>query len=227
MKYITYLTIYTGDKLPPFYIGSTYLDKHTNNYYHGTVKSKKYKQIYDKEIKDNPHLFDSCIIGEFDTREEATFCELYYQKLHNVVKSEKFFNMSYATVDGCFGMDVSKELNPFYGRNHSEETIELQSVIKKGDLNPMYGIKRPEHSKAMSGKNNPFYNKKHTKEALIKCGLKNRKSPVWEYESALYKLWLELDKPKVGKFAKESIKRGFPEGSYKNIVMQFERKSND
>lgn len=36
-----------------------------------------------------------------------------------------------------------------------------------------------------------------------------------------------LDKPKVGKFAKESVKRGFPEGSYKNIVMQFERKSND
>lgn len=31
-------------------------------------------------------------------------------------------------------------------------------------------MKRPEHSKAMKGKNNPFYGKKHTAEALKKIG---------------------------------------------------------
>lgn len=226
MKYITYLTIYSGDKLPPFYIGSTYLSKHLNGY-HGTVKSKKYKSIYDKELEEHPNLFDSVIIGEFATREEAAFCELYYQKLYDVVKSPLFFNMAYATVNGCFGMDVKEENNPFFGKSHTEETIKLQSECKIGELNPMFGIKRPEHSKAMSKESNPFFGKTHTGEALIKCGIKNRKSPVWEHESALEKLWIELDRPKLSKFTKESIKRGFPEGSYKNILRQFERKYND
>lgn len=226
MKYITYLTVYNGTKLPPFYIGSTYLDKYLAGY-HGSVSSKKYEEIYNKELEEHPELFDSMILDEFDTREEATFCELYYQKLYDVVKNELFFNMSYATIDGCFGMDVSEENNPFWDHRHSVETLKSQSECKLGELNPMFGIKRPEHSKAMTKENNPFFGKKHTGDALIKCGLKNRKSPVWEFESALEKLWLELNKPKLAKFMKESIKRGFPEGSYKNILKQFERKYND
>lgn len=226
MKYITYLTIYDGTKLPPFYIGSTYLDKHLAGY-HGSVTSKKYEDLYNKELEEHPELFDSMILGEFETREEATFCELYYQKLYNVVKSNLFFNMAYATVDGCFGMDVCKENNPFWNHKHSESTLKAQSDAKIGELNPMYGTKRPEHSKAMSKENNPFYDKKHSEEGLVKCGIKNRKSLVWEYESALEKLWLELDKPKLAMFMRESIKRGFPEGSYKNILRQFERRHND
>lgn len=224
--FIVYFTIYSGTKLPPFYIGSTSLEKHLDGY-HGSVKSKKYKEIYESELKDHPELFDSLIVEEYETREEALYSERYYQKLYNVVKNKNFFNMSIADVNGCYGMDVYKENNPFWNRKHSEDTLKAQSEAKIGNLNPMYGIKRPEHSKAMSKENNPFFGKTHTAEALVKCGIKNRKSPVWEHESALEKLWLELDKPKLSLFMRESIKRGFPEGSYKNILRQFERKHND
>lgn len=227
MKYITYLTIYSGDKLPPFYIGSTYLEKHIDDHYHGTVKSKKYKEIYDQELQEHPELFDSCIIGEFNSRQEATFCELYYQKLYNVVESDVFFNMAYATVDGCFGMDVKGELNPFFNKAHSEETLEVQSNLKKGELNPMFGIKRLKHSEQMKGEGNPFFGKKHTEEARLKNSLAKRKSPVWEHESALKNLWLELDRPKLSAFIKESIKRGFPDANYKAIYRLFVRTCND
>ena len=174
MKYITYITIYAGEKLPTFYIGSTSLDKHIN-FYHGTVKSNKYQSIYEQELIEHPELFDSCIIDEFDTREEATFCEYYYQKLYNVVRSDQFFNMAFANVNGCFGMDVSDKFNPFYKHKHSTKSLKLQSEAKMGELNPMYGLKRVEHSKRMNASNNPFYNKKHTKENLLKCGIKNVK----------------------------------------------------
>lgn len=57
--YITYLTIYSGDLLPKYYIGSTYLENVTENNYHGSVKSKKYGSIWKSELKDNPTLFET------------------------------------------------------------------------------------------------------------------------------------------------------------------------
>lgn len=224
--FIVYLTIYSGDKLPPFYIGSTSLKKF-NEGYTGSVRSQKYKKIYYEEKINNPHLFDVCIVDMFETRKEAICAEYKYQKLNDVVKSDKFFNMSMASPNGFFGMSTAKEDNPFYNKKHTKTALKIMSECKLGDKNPCYGLKREKHSIAMKGSKNPFYNKKHTKEALIKCGLKNRTSPVWKYESALFKLWIELDKPKVNTFSKESINRGFPKGSYKNIVRQFERTLND
>lgn len=121
-KYITYLTIYSGDKLPPFYIGSTSLDRHLAGY-HGSVLSKKYKKIYNKELSDNPHLFDSCILAEFNTREEAIKCELYYQRLHDAVKNPLFFNMSYAAPKGSFGRDNKGQNHPLYGSHNCKGNI--------------------------------------------------------------------------------------------------------
>lgn len=128
MKYITYFTIYSGDKLPPFYIGSTSLARHKEGY-HGTVLSKKYSKIYKQELIEHPELFDSCIIGEFNTREEALACELYYQKLHNVVKSDLFFNMSFAAPNGSFGRDVSGENHPLYGSHNGKNNIHSHNPI--------------------------------------------------------------------------------------------------
>jgi len=55
--FCVYLTIYRGNKLPPFYLGYTKANKIKNENYHGSVSSKKYKQIFNKEIKENPELF--------------------------------------------------------------------------------------------------------------------------------------------------------------------------
>lgn len=120
--YITYLTIYSGDKLPPFYIGSSSLKKHMEGYT-GTVISKAYKEIYDKEKEEHPELFDTILLEQFETRQEAIANELHYQKLHDVVRSPLFMNMSFAVPNGCFGRDVSKEKHPLYGSHNGSGNI--------------------------------------------------------------------------------------------------------
>lgn len=128
MKYVTYFTIYTGNKLPPFYIGSTSIERHLAGY-HGTVLSKKYKKIYNEELENNPELFDSCVIDVFYTREEALACELYYQKLHDAVKSDRFFNMSFAAPNGSFGRDVKGKNHPLYGSHNGKGNIHSHNPI--------------------------------------------------------------------------------------------------
>lgn len=128
MKYITYLTIYSGTKLPPFYIGSTSLEKHLNGY-NGTILSQKYKSIYKQEQKENPHLFDSLIIEEFETREEATDCERYYQLRYDVVQSALFFNMAIAAPDGYFGRDTAGINHPLYGSHNCKGNVHSHNPI--------------------------------------------------------------------------------------------------
>lgn len=43
-----------------------------------------------------------------------------------------------------------------------------RSEARKGNRNPMFGKKRPKHSKRMRGENNPFYGKVHSNETLKK-----------------------------------------------------------
>lgn len=161
--FVTYLTIYSGDLLPPFYIGSTSLERFKSGY-HGTVLSKKYKSIYRKELKENPHLFDTCIIAEFDTRIEATECELHYQKLHDAVKSNKFFNMSLAQPKGFFGASMSGESHPLYGSNNAAgyihsynpktgETVFLP-YIPEGNIKGRGQYKASSHNKGKRWYNN-------------------------------------------------------------------------
>jgi hypothetical protein len=68
--YCVYLTIYKGNKLPPFYIGSTSIEKIYKNY-KGSVESKKYGKIWKNEIKNCSDLFCVKIISVHNTREEA------------------------------------------------------------------------------------------------------------------------------------------------------------
>lgn len=93
--FVTYLTIYSGEKLPPFYIGSTYKDR-LGKGYHGSVKSKKYQSIWENEIKSNPHLFETRILSSHADREDALKKEEEIQKLFDVVRSPLFINMAYA-----------------------------------------------------------------------------------------------------------------------------------
>lgn len=104
--YCTYVTFYSGNKLPPFYIGSTSVEK-IKLQYHGSVKSRRWKQIYHSELKNNPQLFNTEIINTFTNRQEALADELKLQQLNNVVKSPWFFNESFASVNGFFGSSMS------------------------------------------------------------------------------------------------------------------------
>lgn len=119
--YVVYLTKYRGDKLPPWYIGSSF-EENVLNGYTGSVQSKKWKDIYYRELKENRSLFKTRILSYHSTREEALKEELRLQQLHLVVTSEKYFNESYASLNGFFGRDIKGELNPFYGKTHTQES---------------------------------------------------------------------------------------------------------
>ena len=85
MDYVTYLTTYRGNKMPPFYIGSTN-EKKISEGYNGTVSSRKYKDIWEFERANNPHLFETVIITRHKTRNEALEKEtnfLYYLDARN------------------------------------------------------------------------------------------------------------------------------------------------
>lgn len=93
MIFCVYLTIYRGNKLPPFYIGSTSVDK-INNGYRGSVLSKNYKRIWKDEIKTNPDLFKTVIISLHDTRKEASDKEAKLQQLLNVISNPLYTNQN-------------------------------------------------------------------------------------------------------------------------------------
>ena len=125
--YCTYITFYRGNKLPPFYIGSTSVDK-VNNGYHGSVGSKEYKTIYDYEIKNNPDLFRTKILSKHDTREQAFEKEHHFQKQLNVVTSSMYMNKAYACINGYFSIDITGEKNPNFNNRWSDEQREIASI---------------------------------------------------------------------------------------------------
>jgi hypothetical protein len=127
-KYVVYITMYTGNLLPKWYIGSSTINNIENGY-NGSVKSKKWKSTYDKEQRENKHLFKTKVVAKYDNHEAALTEELRLQKMHNAVTNDNYYNESYASKNGFFGMDVSGENNPFYGRTHSSES---RLKIKKG-----------------------------------------------------------------------------------------------
>ena len=61
----------------------------------GSIKSKKWKDIFKSEVKNNRSLFDINIVSTHSTRQEALLAEYKLQKENNVVKSPKFFNESF------------------------------------------------------------------------------------------------------------------------------------
>jgi hypothetical protein len=144
-QYCIYLTVYYGNKLPPFYIGST-LIKYIANGYYGSVKSKKYKETYKKELLENRHLFKTIIIKKYYSRKYAMFRERKLQEKLNVVQSEMYMNMSIAKDFGWFGMKVKGIHNPVYGKRWKKtpEQIENNKLASKKSFN------KPEYKEKMS-----------------------------------------------------------------------------
>lgn len=124
MGFCTYITFYHGSKMPPFYIGSSSIDRVSKGY-HGSVTSKTYSAIWKEELRDNPSLFKTRIIRTYPTRKEALVREKTLQEKLSVVRSSMYINLSTASKNGFFGM-------PMAGRKHSAETCELLSVINLG-----------------------------------------------------------------------------------------------
>lgn len=144
--YCTYLTVYYGNKLPTFYIGSTTENK-INSGYRGTVTSKKYKQIWKKELKENPHLFKTFIVSKHKTRKECLEKELFFQKKLSVVKSELYINLSYAQPNGYFGMNTTG-----IPKSNSMREKMIGNRNAMGNHKPKTKQHRERISKALTGK---------------------------------------------------------------------------
>ena len=142
-KFCTYLTKYSGNKLPPFYIGSTTIEKIESGY-KGSVLSQEYGSVFEEETKSSPHLFKTIILTTHETREQAYKKEHFFHRMLNVVSNELYMNKSYADGSGRFG-------GGFKGKSHTDEHKAHMSTIMKGRINTWTGKKRPEHSEMMKG----------------------------------------------------------------------------
>lgn len=142
--FCVYLTTYSGNKLPPFYIGSSSI-KRVNSGYRGSVCSEEYKSVWKSEIDNNPHLFKTFIVSTHKDRKEAYNKEQKLQKLLKVVYSDLYVNKAYALerndntgiiLSEKWRNNLSKSTK---GRPKSEST---KQKMKKP--------KSPEHNKKVS-----------------------------------------------------------------------------
>lgn len=187
--YCTYITTYEGHLLPPYYIGSSSVAR-VKSGYHGTVLSKKYKDIWNSELKHHPELFKTEIIETFLDREDALKAELDLQIKYDVVKSDKYINMALAQKDGFFGMEksgipLSSEHKKKISKSHIGVSRPYHSEILRGR-------KRPEQSSLMKGENNPMYGKEHPnkgkkiyqpRSVCTKCGFESTRSVISRFHN--------------------------------------------
>jgi hypothetical protein len=178
--YCTYLTIYRGSKLPMFYIGSTSIQRIENGY-HGSVSSRKYKKLWDRELKQNPHLFETKIITTHFSDIEARKKELQFQRQLKVVKSSLYINESEARIHGFFGRNVAGKNNPMYGKTKEQ--------------NPNFGSKRSKETKALMSTSNsrPMSEQQKKKLSIINTG----KTYSKEYKTNMSLIKTGVKQPKI------------------------------
>lgn len=117
MKFCTYLVSYKGNKLPPFYIGYTSIDK-IDRGYRGSVCSKTYGEIFHQELKQHPELFKIFILSTHDSRLDASKREEYVQLFFKVHRNPMYINMNIS----------GKHFNSIWtGRKHTPESINKMS----------------------------------------------------------------------------------------------------
>ncbi len=133
-NFAVYMIVYFGNKLPKKtknslktprrYIGSSKISNILNGYL-GSVSSKKYSNLWSKEVNENRSLFKIKILSYHNTDLQAREEEKRLHIKYNVVKSDLYVNLALASPNGYFG-------SPDTGRIFSEETKSKMSSIRKG-----------------------------------------------------------------------------------------------
>lgn len=137
LEYCVYLTTYKGSLLPKYYIGSTTVKKIKSNKYFGSISSKKWKNTFKNELKNNSQLFYIEILSYHNSRKDALEEELKIQIENNVVKSNDYMNESLAIVNGMFGRDVKGEYNPMFGKKRKDASNRMKgdnNIAKREDI---------------------------------------------------------------------------------------------
>ena len=97
-----YLTVYLGDKMPQYYIGSSTVER-VEAGYHGPVTSKAYASVWKMELEANPDLFSTFVLSTHPDRHTAMLEEKRLQVELDVVRSTMFINRALAQPNGFFG----------------------------------------------------------------------------------------------------------------------------
>ena len=136
-RYVVYITIYKGNRLPPFYIGKT-TEARVLKGYNGSVTSDRYKAIWRQERREYPDLFKTVIISRFDTDEEALVREEFLQRFFDVPNNPMFINMAISR--GRFGDSGAN--NGMFGRHPSEEMGEANRAAHSGKIQSLTTIEK-------------------------------------------------------------------------------------
>ena len=129
--YCTYLTRYSGTRLPPFYIGSTSLERLSRGY-RGSASSKEYREIWKRCLVEEPELFSTEVLKVFDTRKEAFEEECKLQEELDAIASPLYINKSYARKGGYFGVPKRGPENHSFGKVTSPEVAAKISAALVG-----------------------------------------------------------------------------------------------
>lgn len=154
------------------YIGKTYNIKVRFNAHKAAARRSNkndYSLIHRALNKYGFENFQIESLAEYSAEEDALQAEKEFIKKYNSMNRDAGYNLT----EGCDGSSGFKfteeqkrslnqekkltyigENNPFYGKNHSEESLKIisQKAIERN----------------MSGENNPFYGKQHSEESLRK-----------------------------------------------------------
>jgi hypothetical protein len=127
--YCVYLISYRGNKLPPFYVGSTSMEKLQNGY-KGSVSSKIYGPIWRSEIKKRPDMF--CIrplSARYSSRDDAYDAEDRLLRALGAVRSSMYVNRRCAAGLGYHptGEDSHRHHVP-----HTAEALAKMSLVHTG-----------------------------------------------------------------------------------------------
>jgi group I intron endonuclease len=146
------------------------------------------KRSIKKHGKENFYKEIICICeNKKELNEKEIFYIDYYRKNNYLM-----YNIS----DGGIGNILSGNLNPFYGKKHSEKTKKHWSEIRRGVKNKNLGRNR-------IGKCNNFYGKKHSKETieLLKLRFRKENHPLWGKRGGKECKWakpvLQIDKKEM------------------------------
>lgn len=163
--YCTYLTVYNGNLMPKFYIGSTSLDKIKRGY-HGSVRSKRYMTIWKSELRDHPELFKTIILTYHENYKDALIRESQFHNSLCVHKNSMYINQ--ATANGNFHTpeSLSEEHKLAIGKAHAGRKLS-QDHKKKIGLGNKGKTRSPELRKrigdAQRGLSRPEFSEEHRK----------------------------------------------------------------
>lgn len=173
--FVTYLTIYNGSKMPPFYIGST-SNQRIEAGYRGSVRGVEFGAIWKQELLEHPELFDVLVLSEHPTREEALEEEQRLHLKHDVARNPRFINT--ATARGGF-------INRGYW---TEEEKQRMSVSAKNRKMTPEGIaaQKAAHARIHNGRKNT----EETKERMRQAALNRSPELSAKYSAAQKAAWV-------------------------------------